>query len=465
LDHPHDDALCCIVAFISAMMIAVATVSYGVVGVNATPRRVGPTGGIVIVDALPIATLLIDDLDALVTAVGDGPVRGDAMGKLAHYAPAAIAVAGRDIVGVGSPAEVRRQIVLGPETRVVDGSGKTAVPGLIDCHTHPVFLGHRAGEFEARARGATYEEIHAAGGGIHSTVAATRAGDDEALLAATTRHLGWMLGQGTLTAEVKSGYGLDRETEVRSLVAAQRAGRCQPVEVVPTFLGAHTVPAGVADADAYLDFLIAEVLPVVAPLAEAADIFVDRGGFSAGQARRYLTACADAGLALRLHGDQFNDVGAVPLAIELGARSVDHLEATGPAGVRLIAGSDVAAVLLPICSLYLRRPYAPARALIDAGAIVALATDFNPGSAYAESLPLAMNLACTQMGLMVAEALVACTANAAHVLGRGDRLGRLRPGYQADILLLDAPDWRYLAYHLGGDQIALRIKAGVVVAN
>ncbi|MEA2526892.1 MAG: imidazolonepropionase [Thermomicrobiales bacterium] len=206
---------------------------------------------------------------------------------------------------------------------------------------------------------------------------------------------------------------------------------------------------------------MAEVLPAVTPHAKTADIFVERGGFSVDQARRYLAECARAGLALRIHGDQFSEIGAIPLAIELGARSVDHLEATGPEGVQLLAESGVAAVLLPVSSLFLRRPYPPARALIDAGAIVALATDFNPGSAFCESLPLAMNLACAQMGLAPAEALVACTVNAAHVIGRGDQLGRLRPGYQADVLLLDAPDWRYLAYHLAGDHIVLRIKAGV----
>ncbi|MEA2511435.1 MAG: imidazolonepropionase [Thermomicrobiales bacterium] len=412
------------------------------------------------VEGVPI-TLFVDNLDGLVTPAGDGPVRGLAMARLEHHAPAAIAVSGRWIVAAGSREEVRRRVRVDQATTVVDGTGTIAVPGLIDCHTHPVFLGHRTEDFELRARGASYEEIHAAGGGIRTTVAATRAADDAALVAATEHHLAAMLRHGTLTAEVKSGYGLDRDTEVRSLRAAEHAGRTQPVEVVTTFLGAHTMPAEYDDGDAYLDYLVAEVLPAVTPHAKAADIFVERGGFSVDQARRYLAECARAGLALRIHGDQFSEIGAIPLAIELGARSVDHLEATGPEGVQLLAESGVAAVLLPISSLFLRRPYPPARALIDAGAIVALATDFNPGSAYCESLPLAMNLACAQMGLAPAEALVACTVNAAHVIGRGDQLGRLRSGYQADVLLLDAPDWRYLAYHLAGDHIVLRIKAGM----
>jgi imidazolonepropionase len=196
------------------------------------------------------------------------------------------------------------------------------------------------------------------------------------------------------------------------------------------------------------------VLPSAAELAEAADVFVERGAFDATQARRYLRACADAGLVLRLHGDQFTEQGAVSLAIELGARSVDHLEQTGKNGVAALARSDVAAVLLPASALFLARPMPPARALADAGAIVVLATDFNPGSAFCESLPLVCSLGATQLKLSPAEALAACTVNAAHVLGRAGQVGRLAPGHRADVVLLEAPDWRHLAYHLGGDLIA-----------
>ena len=230
----------------------------------------------------------------------------------------------------------------------------------------------------------------------------------------------------------------------------------------PTWLGAHAVPEEYGDADAYLDFLLADVLPSAAERAEAADVFVERGAFDAGQARRYLEECGAAGLALRLHGDQFTEAGAMGLAIELGARSVDHLEATGPAGVRALARSDVVGVLLPASALFLGRPPPPARALVDAGAAVALATDFNPGSAFCESLPLVCSLACTQLGLAPAEALAACTVNAAHVLRRADRLGRLAAGYTADVVLLDAPDWRHLAYHLGGDVVHTVVEMGAV---
>jgi imidazolonepropionase len=219
------------------------------------------------------------------------------------------------------------------------------------------------------------------------------------------------------------------------------------------------VPPEFAGADAYLDFALAEVLPVAATLAEAADVFLERGAFDAAQARRYLAACSDAGLALRLHGDQFTESGAIPLAVELAARSVDHLEATGDDGIRTLASSDVVGVLLPASALFLGRPMPPGRALVDAGAAVALATDFNPGSAFCESLPLVCSLAATQLRLSPAEALAACTVNAAHVLGRADRIGRLAPGYRADIALLDAPDWRYLAYHLGG-RVVSRVVAG-----
>jgi imidazolonepropionase len=330
----------------------------------------------------------------------------------------------------------------------LDGRGLVAVPGLVDCHTHACFAGDRVDEFALRAEGASYEELHAAGGGILATVGATRAASDDELTTIVRRHRGWMLRAGTTTFEAKSGYGLDRDTELAQLRAIRAAGG------VPTWLGAHAVPPEFAGADAYLDFAIAEVLPTAAGLAEAADVFLENGAFDAGQARRFLSACREAGLALRLHGDQFTEQGAIPLAIELGARSVDHLEATGDDGVRALAAGQVTAVLLPASALFLGRPMPPARALVDAGAAVALATDFNPGSAFCESLPLVCSLAATQLGLSPAEALSACTVNAAHVLGRADRKGRLAPGYDADLVLLDAPDWRYLAYHLGHEHVA-----------
>src|ERR671910_1281606 len=404
-------------------------------------------------------TLLIHDLAAAVTPAGSGPLRGAELGAVRIHSPASIAIAGERIAAVGPPAEILRGLPSGEDYESVDGRGRVALPGLVDCHTHPVFLGDRAAEFEARSSGATYEEIHAPGGGIRSTVAATRAGSEGDLRSSVERHLGWMLDHGTTTAEAKSGYGLDRETELKSLRAIQDAGRRSPVDVYPTFLGAHTVPPEFESAAEYVEFVIREVLPEAAPLARSADVFLERGSFEEPEARRYLEACREHGLALRLHADQFSERGAIPLAVELGARSVDHLENTGQEGARLLARSDVAAVLLPACGLFLDLPLPRARLLVEEGAIVALATDLNPGSSFCESLPLVMNLACTRLGLSPAEALSACTANAAHVLGVDD-VGRLAPGCRADVLVLDAPDWRYLAYHLGGDRFAAMIKAG-----
>jgi len=398
--------------------------------------------------------LLVRDLEQLVTPAGsNAPLRGDELGRVDVLEDAFVLCEGGRVTATGRMGE------LGPlegDVEELDGSGRCAVPGLVDCHTHACFGGDRVEEFALRARGAGYEELHAAGGGILSTVRATRAAGEAGLRVAVRRHREWMLRAGTTTFESKSGYGLDHQTELASLraIVAEQG--------VPTWLGAHAVPPEVEDADSYLDFALAEVLPEAAWLAEAADVFLEEGAFDAAQARRYLEACRDAGLALRLHGDQFTEQGAVPLAVELGARSVDHLEATGPEGVRALAQSDVVAVLLPASALFLARPMPPARALVDAGAAVALATDFNPGSSFCESLPIVCSLACTQLHLSPEEALAACTVNPAHVLGRADRIGRAAPGYDADLVLLEAPDWRHLAYHLGGDLVTTVIRRGEV---
>ena len=406
--------------------------------------------------SVPGATrLLIRDLEQLVTPAGrDAPLRGRALGDVDWLDDAYVLCEEGVIAAVG---RMRDLPALDGDVVELDGSGHCAIPGLVDCHTHPCFGGDRVEEFSLRAAGASYEELHAEGAGILSTVRATRASSEHELARAVRRHAEWMLQAGTTTFEGKSGYGLDRDTELASLRAVEAAGG------VPTWLGAHAVPPEFDDADAYLDFALAEVLPGAAGIAEAADVFLERGAFDAEQARRYLEACRDAGLALRLHGDQFSESGAVPLAIELGARSVDHLEATGADGANALASSEVVGVLLPVSALFLGRPMPPGRALVDAGAAVALATDFNPGSAYCESLPLVCSLACTQLRLSPAEALAACTVNAAHVLGRADSVGRLAPGFAADVVLLDAPDWRYLAYHLGGEVVGAVVRGGDLV--
>ena len=398
--------------------------------------------------------LLVRDIAQLATPSGThAPLRGPSLGEVDVLEDAFVLCVDGLVSAVG---QMRELPDLGSDVDVLDARGLSAVPGLVDCHTHACFGGDRVEEFSLRAAGASYEELHAAGGGILSTVSATREAGHEGLREALRRHRGWMLAAGTTTFEAKSGYGLDRATEIASLEVIREEGG------IPTFLGAHTVPPEFDDADAYLDFLLAEVLPAAAEVAEAADVFVERGAFDVRQARRYLQACREAGLALRLHGDQFTELGAVPLAVEVGARSVDHLEATGETGIGTLSASDVVGVLLPASALFLDRPMPQARPMVDAGGAIALATDFNPGSAFCESLPLVCSLACTQLHLSPAEALSACTVNAAHVLGRADRIGRLTAGFAADLVLLDAPDWRYLAYHLAGPVVAAVVLGGQV---
>jgi imidazolonepropionase len=403
-----------------------------------------------------VTSLLVRDLAQIATPAGtNAPLRGRALRDVT------VLEGGYVLCDNGRIAAVGRMRDLGPldgEVEEVDGRGLSAIPGLVDCHTHACFAGDRVEEFSLRAGGASYEELHARGGGILSTVRATRAAGPDGLASALAEHVRWMLEAGTTTFEAKSGYGLDCETELAQLRAIVDAGG------VATWLGAHAIPPEFADegGDAYVDFLLADVLPEAARLAEAADVFLERGAFDVEQARRYLAACREAGLALRLHGDQFTEAGAIALAIELGARSVDHLEATGRGGIAALAASDVTGVLLPASALFLGRSMPPARALVDAGAAVALATDFNPGSAFCESLPLVCSLAATQLGMAPEEALSACTVNAAHVLGRANRKGRLASGYDADLVLLAVDDWRHLAYHLAGPVVHTVVAGGQI---
>jgi imidazolonepropionase len=405
-----------------------------------------------------MSRLLVRDLVQVATPSGagtgtgaGGPLRGRSLRDVTVIERGYVLCTDGVIEACGRMAD------LGPldgDVEELDGRGLCALPGLVDCHTHPAWGGDRVAEFSLRAAGAGYEELHAAGGGILATVQATRALGEDGLRSRVERHAEWLLRQGTTTWEGKSGYGLDRDTELASLRAVREAGGS------PTWLGAHAVPPEFVDADAYLDFALAEVLPDAARLADAADVFLERGAFDAVRARRYLEACRAAGLALRLHGDQFTESGAVPLAVELGARSVDHLEATSDGGVRALAASDVTGVLLPASALFLDRPTPAACALADAGAALALATDFNPGSSFTTSLPLVCSLACTQLHLAPEEALAAVTVNAAHVLGCAHDRGRIATGLRADLTLIEAPDWRYLAYRLAGDIVAAVVRDG-----
>jgi imidazolonepropionase len=412
------------------------------------------------------ADLVICRLAQLATPGGETgqPLRGAALGDVeVHNGDMWIAAYAGEIVAVGHGYEIRDRLDLDDDATIIDAAGLVAVPGLIDCHTHACFGGDRLEEFDQRSRGASYEEIHASGGGILSTVTATRAASQPELVTITRRHLAAMLEHGTTTIEVKSGYGLEADHEISILRSIQEAGYDSAVHIVPTCLAAHAVPAEAESADAYITTCTESILPEVAEwgLADAVDVFVERGAFDTDQARRYLEDARDRGLALRLHGDQFSEIGALDLAIEMEARSIDHLEATGPEGIAKLAASDVVGVVLPVAALTLGRPMPAARALVDAGGLLALATDFNPGSSPCDSIPAVMHLGCTQLHLSPAETLSAVTVNAAHVLGIGDRAGRLRVGQRADITILDVPDWRYLAYRLGSEGVKHVIVEGV----
>ena len=364
------------------------------------------------------------------------------------------------IAQVGHPDEVARDH---GGLRSVDGKGRIALPGLIDCHTHPAFGGNRANEFDLRAQGADYERIHAEGGGIRATVAATRALGEAGLQAVVTRHFGWMRRHGTTTAEGKSGYGLDHDTELASLAA--RSPPTTPIETVPTFLGAHTCRR--SSATATPTSISSSPRCCRRPLSSPRrPTYSSSAGAFSADAGRSLPARRRRATAWRCGCTATSSArpGAIPLAVELGARSVDHLEATGPDGVVQLAESDVAAVLLPVAALYLRRSMPPARALIDAGRDRGARDRLQPGQRVlrfaADGDEPRLHRARHDAGR---GARRDCTVNAAWVLGRSDRLGRLAPGYDADMLLLDAPDWRYIVYHLAGADIAAVIKRGRLV--
>ena len=389
------------------------------------------------------ADLLIDNLASLATV--------DADGEFCVIHNAAIAIRAGHIEAVGPRDHVHAAITLADDAELIDATGQSAVPGLVDCHTHVVYGGNRIHEFDLRAQGANYERIAAEGGGIKASVRLTREATEDELVTSAAKRLETMRRLGTTTAEIKSGYGLSAEHELRMLRVAKAAGKQAGVRVLTTCLALHSTPPEAESPDAYVDYAIAEILPACAEWADAADVFLERGVFDVEQSRRFLLAAQEHGLRLRLHADQFSSMGAIPLAIELGAASVDHLEATGAEGIEQLAASNVIAVGLPVAALTLKCPMPPLRALIDAGARVALATDANPGSAPCLSLPTTMHLACSQMGLSCAEALQAATAGGAAVLGLDDEVGRLAVGFKADVVLIDNPDWRALIAQLGAE--------------
>ncbi len=414
------------------------------------------------------ADLLIYHAGELATVASSGPLVGPSQGRLNAISDGAVAVVGERIALVGSTDEVLRRVRLAPEARVVDAQGQAVLPGFVDPHTHLVFAGTREEEWELRLRGASYQEITAAGGGINSTVRATRTASREDLVALGRQRLDTMVSLGTTTAEAKTGYGLTTAEELKLLEAIQALDRQHPIDLVPTFLGAHLAPAEYRGReDEYVDRVVEEMLPRVAQLpglAHFCDVFCDVGAFTLAQARRVLEAARRWGLGLKIHADEFAALGGARLAAEMGAVSADHLVVTPAADMAAMARTGVVAVLLPATTFHLGKAhYAPARSFIEAGVPVALATDLNPGTSMTESMPMVVAIACSQMKMSPAEALVAATLNAAYAIGKGDEEGSLQPGKLADIVLLDAPNHRHLAYHFGVNLVGMVFKRGRMV--
>jgi imidazolonepropionase len=370
---------------------------------------------------------------------------------------------------VGPTSEVRGQVTAIEE---IDASGKVVMPGFVDPHTHLVFAGDRADEFEQRIKGATYMEIMAAGGGIMSTMRATRAASVGQLVEESRVRLDRMLAHGTTTAEVKTGYGLDTESELKMLEAIRRLDAEHPVDLIPTFLGAHAVPEEYKGrADEYVDLVVKEMLPTVAsslvtrPSLPFCDVFCDEGAFTLEQSRRVLEVAQALGFGLKIHADEFRPLGGTRLAVELGAISADHLVCTPDEEIEMLAGADTIAVALPGTPFGLgHHEYTPARRIIDAGGALALATDLNPGTCWCESMQLIIALACRFMRMTPAEAIAAATINAAHAVGLGHQVGSLEVGKKADLLILDIPDYRHLSYRFGVNLVDEVIKAGGLVA-
>ncbi len=396
--------------------------------------------------------LLIRNIGLLVTNASDEP------GALDTVADAAVALRDGAIVWAGRGDAIPVALLRSPE---LDVGGRAVLPGFIDPHTHLVFADDRADEFGSRLEGVSYEAVLAAGGGIHSTVAATRAADFEELVAQSAARALRMLRSGTTTAEVKSGYGLTTEDEVRLLEAAAAVADRTGLDVVPTFLGAHVPDRGMSERD-YVTLVLEEMLPAAAPHAEACDVFVDAGAFSVDSARAVLGAAANLGLALRVHAEQLAHTGAAALAAELRAASADHLDHATAADAAALAETGVVAVLLPGAALSMRTPPPPARMLWDAGVTVALATDCNPGTSYVERMQFVVALACLEMDLTPAEAVWAATRGGALALRRQDH-GIVRAGAAADLVVLDAPSVEHIPYRPDADLVWKVIKAGSIV--
>jgi imidazolonepropionase len=398
-------------------------------------------------------TLAVINCSQLVTLASSvkGARTGQAMSELSIIADGAMMVSDGRVARVGARREVETLINAGCE--VIDAGGRVVMPGFVDAHAHPVFAGTRADEYEQRARGATYQEIAARGGGIRSTVKQTRAATLEELVVASKRYGKWFLRGGTTTVEAKSGYGLSVEDELKILRAIKQLDDETPLRYVPTFLGAHDIPEEYRERrEDYVALVIEEMLPRVAEekLAEYADVFCEERVFTVEESRRILTAARARGLGLRLHADQLSLSGGARLAAQLRATTADHLEHTDASGIAALKSANVQPVLLP-GSVYAlgQTRYPAAREMIDAGLAVVLATDFNPGSSPTPSMPMVLSLASTHLKMTPAESITAATINAAYSLGRGDSLGSLETGKHADFVIHDCEDYREVAYFFG----------------
>ena len=379
----------------------------------------------------------------------------------------AVAIKKGRVFWVGKTEEISGKFSLSRDGRKIDGTGKVVMPGLIDAHTHLIFSGSRENEFEQRIQGLSYQEIAGRGGGILSTVEATRQASFDELLSLGKRRLDRMLSKGVTTVEAKSGYGLSLQSEMKILRVMKALQESHPIDIVPTFLGAHTVPKEFREERArYVNLLTEEMIPQVAQerLAEFCDVFCEKKAFTLEESRKILETGKRYGLKPKIHADQLSSGGGAELAAEINAYSADHLEYASPEGIKKMAEKGVTAVLLPGASFFLSmRKYPPARDMIAQGMAVALATDLNPGSSMTESLPMMMTMGCTMYKLLPKEVIQATTIHAARSTGREKEIGSLEVGKQADLLVLDIPNYRYLPYHFGVDHVEYVIKKGKIV--
>jgi len=414
--------------------------------------------------------LIIKNASELVTCSGFTAKKGKEMSELGIIAEGAVVIEQGRISRVGPTTNIMADLKTSSKDlsqfETIDASGKAVLPGFIDSHTHLVFGGYRAEEYAWRLKGDSYMDILQRGGGILSTVAATRSASREELTDAGLKRLDSMLAFGVTTVEGKSGYGLDRATEVKQLEVMADLNRLHPLDVVPTFMGAHAVlPEYKGRENDYIDFLLKEVVPEVVSrrLAEFCDVFCEKNVFSLKQSRRLLTNAVESGLKSKLHADEIVQLGGAELAAEIGAVSADHLLHASDEGLSAMAQAGVVATLLPATAFSLREPYARGRLMIDAGGAVALATDFNPGSCFSESIPLVAALAALYMNLSPEEIVTALTINAAAALDRAQVTGSLDPGKQGDVIILENPSYRFIPYHLGVSTVEKVIKGGVLV--